>query len=135
MKVLQTLTLRQQKLLIWSFGALTVLLVAWFNWKSQQVDTPTPRQKNVFLVLYNADSRASALSTWPWNGATKTTPRAGVSSWTTLAPDGTLLVLNEFDFAVNRGLKLEIFDQDEDGQKPWSNNVAYWPRGVAQMTR
>ncbi len=132
---LQSLTLGQKKRLIWIFGALTVLVVAWFNWKSQQPDAPMPRPENFFLVQHDADSRPSALSTWPWKNASKTTLRNGVSSWTKTAPDGTLLQLTQFDFAVNRGLKFAIFDQDEDGEKPWSNHVAYWPRGVAQMTR
>ena len=133
--LLQSLTLRQKKLLIWSFGVVIVLFVAWFNWKSQLPDAPAPRPKNVFPVQHDADSRPSALSTWPWKNATKTFVRNGVSSWTITAPDGTLLQLTQFDFAANRNLKFAIFDQDEDAPKPWSNNVAYWPRGVAQMTR
>lgn len=87
------------------------------------------------LAAHDADARPSALTTWPWENAKTSSPHNGVQSWIAKSPDGTLLVLNRFDFATNKTLRLELFDADEDDAKPWDNNVEYWPRGVAQITR
>jgi hypothetical protein len=87
------------------------------------------------LATNDADSRPSALTTWPWPDAQKLEPHKGVTTWTKVAPDGTGLTLIQFDFDRNRNLRFEIFDQDEDDQKVWDNNVEYWPRGVGQITK
>jgi hypothetical protein len=63
------------------------------------------------LATNDADSRPSALTSWPWPSAQKMEPHKGVTTWTKVAPDGTGLTLIQFDFARNRNLSFEIFDQ------------------------
>lgn len=82
-----------------------------------QLDTPAP------------------LAIWPWPKAVKDTPHPGVTHWLdTSSPDGTVLDLFAFDFTANPGLRLEMFDQDEDDDHPFDNKADYFTRGVAQIT-
>jgi len=77
----------------------------------------------------------SKLATWPWPKATKETIHAGVTHWTASDADDTRVELFEFDFKANPALRLELFDQDQDDEKPFDNKVEYAPRGVSQITR
>jgi len=72
---------------------------------------------------------------WPWKGARRKTLAKGVTQTSKVAADGTLLDLWEFDFAANPRLRWEIFDQDEDDEKPFDNHVLYWNRNVARATK
>jgi len=74
-------------------------------------------------------------ASWPWRQALKLTPYHGVTLWTATTQDRTALYLLDFDFAANLKLRLELYDQDEDDDKPLDNNVAYWTRGVGQAAR
>jgi hypothetical protein len=61
---------------------------------------------------------------------TRDEPHPGVIHSFARAADGTELDLLEFDFAANPGLRLELYDQDEDDAYPFDNGVKYWARGV-----
>lgn len=78
---------------------------------------------------------ASKLAVWPWPNAVKQTLRSGVTHWLAHDPDGTTVELLKLDFATNPGLRLELFDQDQDDDRPFDNKVEYAPRGVSQITR
>ncbi len=52
-----------------------------------------------------------------------------------MTADGTDLQLIRFDFAANSQLRFEMYDQDQDGPKPWADHVAYFAMGVAQAAR
>jgi hypothetical protein len=82
-----------------------------------------------------AQDAPSELARWPWRGARQSTLGRGTTHWFAKQQDGTTLDLIEFDFAANPHLRWEIFDQDEDDEKPFDNEVKYFPRGVAQATR
>ncbi|MHB9110386.1 MAG: hypothetical protein ACYDCO_25310 [Armatimonadota bacterium] len=43
--------------------------------------------------------------------------------------------LFEFDFTANHGLRLELYDQDEDDAVPFDDHVDFWPRGVGHVTK
>jgi len=89
---------------------------------------------SVVLLAASPDA-LSPHAAWPWRQAQKLTPYPGVTQWTDTTLDGTALYLLDFDFAANPKLRLELYDQDEDDDKPLDNNVAYWPRGVGQVAR
>ena len=72
---------------------------------------------------------------WPWKSGHVKTLAKGVTQTSKVATDGTLLDLWEFDFAANPRLRWEIFDQDEDDEKPFDNHVLYWNRNVARATK
>ncbi|HLV80139.1 MAG TPA: hypothetical protein VKT32_07630, partial [Chthonomonadaceae bacterium] len=75
------------------------------------------------------------LATWPWPHAVKDHPYSGVTHWLdTSSPDRTVLDLFQFDFQANPALRLEMFDQDQDDDRPYDNKAPYWPRGVGQIT-
>lgn len=77
-----------------------------------------------------ADAPATLTGT-PWPEETEDAPHPGVTRWRSRPDgDGTLAELVCFDFAVNPGLRLEIYDQDEDDAKPFDNSVRFWDRGV-----
>lgn len=129
---------RRKRVFFVIVGALAVLGAFAFNLKQQYLgDIPLEMaaMKLNPLVAHDADSRPSQLTLWPWPNAEKSAPHKGVAAWTKTAPDGTLLRLVQFDFTLNPNLQFEIFDQDEDDEKPWDNNVEYWPRGVGQITK
>lgn len=74
------------------------------------------------------------LCTWPWPNAKPETLHTGMTHWQATSADGTRLELLKFDFAANPRLRLELFDQDEDDEKPFDNRAHFWQRGVGQMT-
>ena len=90
----------------------------------------------LLLRRYNWLTRPSALTTWPWPQARRSTPHRGVTRWLdTSSPDGTSVELIEFDFGVNPGLRLELYDGDEDDTHRLDNKVLYWSRGIGSTTR
>ena len=75
-------------------------------------------------------------ATWPWTYATRTELRRGVTRWFDHSPvDGTTLELFEFDFAAEPGLRLGLYDQDEDDATPHDDKADYFPNGIGQVTR
>lgn len=90
------------------------------------------------MVLYIRAAMLSAPSpatSWPWKGAIRETPHSGVTHWKAVSADGTILHLLDFDFAANPHLRLELYDQDEDDEKPFDNNARISEKGAAQVTR
>lgn len=78
-----------------------------------------------------APDAPATLATDAWHGETKDTPYPGVTRWRSQPDtDGTLAELVCFDFVATPGLRLEIYDQDEDDDKPFDNSVQFWDRGV-----
>ena len=75
------------------------------------------------------------LCRWPWPDAKSEMLRVGVTHWQVTSGDGTRLELLKFDFVANPRLRLEIFDQDQDDEKPFDNRARFWERGVGQITR
>jgi hypothetical protein len=73
----------------------------------------------------------SRYATWPWPSAQRETLGRGITHWLDQSsPDGTTLELFEFDFAANPSLHFEMYDQDENDEKPFNNQVFYWKRGL-----
>jgi hypothetical protein len=91
-----------------------------------------PRRYSATVEQLNAPSR---LAVWPWRGARKSSPHRGVTHWLARDTDDTTVELFQFDFGANPHLRLELFDQDEDDDKPFDNRIDYDPRGVGQITR
>lgn len=110
-------------------GALALVVGTLFVWsKTRLQDGP----KTVSgLPPYAATAPDTS---WPWPGAKTQTLAPGVTQISKVSSDGTMLDLFDFDFGANPRLRWEIFDQDEDDEKPLDNRVAYWNRNVAQMT-
>lgn len=62
--------------------------------------------------------------------------RKGVTRWFDATPkDGTTLELFCFDFAENPQLRFGIYDQDQDDEKPFDDNVDVGKRGVGDIVR
>ena len=74
------------------------------------------------------------LCRWPWPAAPEILHQ-GVTHWQTIASDRTRLELLKFDFGANPRLRLELFDQDQDDEKPFDNRARFWRAAVGQMTR
>lgn len=74
-------------------------------------------------------------ATWPLPGAKKSTPRPGVTHYAVTAPDGTSIDFFDFNFKTNPRLKWEIYDQDENDEKPLDNHVFYAKQSVAGFTK
>ena len=73
---------------------------------------------------------------WPWPGAHETVPFPHVKRFfATFPKDGTKLELFQFDFAKNRNLRFEIYDQDQDDSTPFDDKADYYPNGVGQVTK
>lgn len=90
----------------------------------------------LLLRRYNWLTRPSVLASWPWPQVRRSTPHHGVTHWLdTSSPDGTSVELFEFDFKANPGLRLELYDQDEDDAQPLDNQVFYWSRGLGTVTQ
>jgi len=77
----------------------------------------------------------SPLAAWPWPNVKPDTPHRGVTHWLARSGDGTVVELFDFDFGTNPGLRLELFDQDEDDAVPFDNKTHFWPRGVGHIVR
>ncbi|MBC8136635.1 MAG: hypothetical protein H8F28_12165 [Fibrella sp.] len=78
-----------------------------------------------------APAAPAGLAANDWQRETQDLPHPGVTRWRSQPDsDGTLAELVCFDFASNPGLRLEIYDQDEDDAKPFDNSVQFWERGV-----
>jgi hypothetical protein len=78
----------------------------------------------------------SPQAVWPWPGATRDEPHAGVTHWLDRsASDRTELDLLQFDFTANPRLRLELYDQDEDDPVPLDNGNDYWKMGVGAAAR
>ncbi|HVF09180.1 MAG TPA: hypothetical protein VNA16_00135, partial [Abditibacteriaceae bacterium] len=93
---------------------------------------------NVPLASVQIGARLDApgeLATWPWPNAQQSTPHPGVTHWLARSADGTMLDLLRFDFKANPNLRLELYSQDEDDEKPFDNVVKFWRLGVGQATR
>jgi hypothetical protein len=75
------------------------------------------------------------LAIWPWPGAKQDSPHHGVTHWAARSSDGTTTDLLLFDFSKNPKLRLELYSQDEDDEKPFDNVVKFWRLGVGQATR
>lgn len=113
----------------WAPGTAVLLLVV-AVFLARRYIGPIPIRPGVRL------DAPSPLATWPWRGATRDSPHPGVTHWLDCSsPDGTALDLLGFDFAANPGLRLELYDQDEDDDIPANNEVNFWPRGVGQVAR
>jgi hypothetical protein len=113
-----------RKIVLWSLVPLaavgSVLLVT----KPWAKPTATPAYATV-----------SPMAKWPLPGAKTITLRPGVTHTFARGADGTEIDFLDFDFAVNPKLRFEIFDQDEDDEKPLDNHVLYWNRNVARATK
>jgi hypothetical protein len=73
---------------------------------------------------------------WPWPRAKQLNPHLGVHRWRDASsPDGTTLELIEFNFDENPGLRLELYDQDMDDEKPFDNLADYYPMGIGHATK
>lgn len=108
----------------------TALLLGGGLWAKERYVGPIP------LRWGEALDAPAPLAVWPWPRAVVSTPHAGVTYWKEGSQsDGTGLHLFRFDFDANPGLRLELYDQDEDDARPHDNAVRFWPRGVAQATR
>ena len=110
-------------------GALALVAAGLFVWANRK---PRSRPKSTATAAYAVFAPDTA---WPWPGAKTVTLAPGVTQISKVSSDGTLLDLFDFDFGANPRLRWEIFDQDEDDQKPLDNRVNYWERNVAQMTK
>jgi hypothetical protein len=96
--------------------------------KATPTATPAP-----FRAPLRADpnvAKPSELTSWPWPKIKPDTPHRGVTHWLANLKDGTTLDLMRFDFAVNPGLRFELYSQDQDDDKPWDNVVRWWEMGV-----
>lgn len=80
-------------------------------------------------------SAPSSLAIWPLPHATQESLGHGITHWTSQGNDGTTIDFLDFDFGANPKLRWEIFDQDEDDEKPLDNHVYYWNRNVARATK
>jgi hypothetical protein len=101
-----------------------VLLTSWgvygraANPLPARLDSPTP------------------LARWPWPQAAMDHPHPGVTHWIDRSStNGTVVELFDFDFRRNPGLRLELYDQDEDDRVPYDDRAEFWPKGVGQVTR
>jgi len=74
----------------------------------------------------------SSDAVWPWPGVASESPVRGETHWRKTTSDGTDVELFRFDFAANPRLRFEMYDQDQDAPKPWTDRVAFYDRGVAQ---
>jgi hypothetical protein len=90
-----------------------------------------------FPLQWGAHSDTPApLACWPWSKATIDAPHPGVTHWIDhSSPDGTVVEFFDFDFHQNPGLRLELYDQDEDDQIPYDDHATFWSQGVGQVTR
>ncbi len=76
------------------------------------------------------------LAAWPWPGAQTAELHPGLTRFSLKdTPDGTRLELFELDFSKNPDLRLELYCQDEDDDKPFDGKAKVWERGVGQATR
>ena len=116
----------KRALLILALILAFALALAW--WKLFQHASGLPIQPGL-----RADS-ASPGSAWPWVGRAQVLAR-GAQAWSTTTGDGTLLHLMRFDMAANPRLRFSIWDGDVDDEDARPNLIAYWPRGVAQVTQ
>jgi len=90
----------------------------------------------LLLRRYEWLTKPSVAATWPWPRAVLSKPHRGVTRWVdSSSPDGTVVELIEYDFSANPGLRLELYDQDEDDAQPLDNKVSYWSRGLGTVTR
>ena len=92
-------------------------------------------QREPVPVEQQALDAPSPLTGWPWPGIKREMPSLGMTHWTARSPDGTILHLIEFNFAVNPKMRLALYDQDENDKTPHDNLVTYWSNGVGQVTR
>lgn len=82
------------------------------------------------------DDAQSPQACWPWAPDSRDTPYPGVTRWMNRSPyDGTVAEFYDFDFAANPGLRLELYDQDEDDTNPLNNHTSFWRRGVGKAVR
>jgi hypothetical protein len=104
----------------------------WARVKQKPPDIPVP----LSAVQSIPQNTLSPLAAWPWTAAQRETLPGSVTHWQDRSSsDGTRLELFDFDFGRNPGLRLEIFDQDQDDKMPFDNNALFWQRGVGQITR
>ena len=123
--------------LISAIVVIGVLLLAFGFWRGSYEEDGAPikappRRYSATIEQLNVPSQ---LAIWPWPRAQKDIPHPGVTHYLTRDGDGTTIELFHFDFGINSRLRLELFDQDEDDDKPFDNRVEYDPRGVGQITR
>lgn len=118
---------RKRKLLLSSLLLLAFLIVAgvFFQWRFLG-------STRVWQTGVAADAPAS-LAAWPWPKSKHDQLHRGVTHWYAAQDDGTVVDVFEFDFAANPRLRLELFDQDSDDEKPFDDKARYWERGVAQI--
>lgn len=96
---------------------------------------PTPAPRRAPLHPDPNVLAASQFTSWPWPDAQRDTPHRGVTHYYVRAKDGTTLDLLHFDWKQNPRLRLELYSQDQDDQKPWDNIARYWPMGVGQAIK
>jgi hypothetical protein len=109
--------------------ALFVLCLTVGLWFWQQGKNPFGAPPDTSYTNISPDAK------WPWVGATTKTVALGVTQTTTKTADGTTLDFIDFDFGKNPKLRFEIFDQDEDDEKPLDNRVTLDKRGVIEVAR
>ncbi|MBI2302497.1 MAG: phosphodiester glycosidase family protein [Armatimonadetes bacterium] len=77
---------------------------------------------------------SAARCSWPWPQAVVDAPYPGVThTLDRSSPDHTGVELLEFDRRVNPGLRLEMYDQDEDDAVPFDDHSRYWHLGVGAV--
>lgn len=79
--------------------------------------------------------RPASLAVWPWPKAVRDSPYPGVTHWLdTSSPDGAALDFFDFDLKANPHLHFEIYDQDQDDDRPFDDTADCWPHGVGWAT-
>ena len=116
--------------LLLTIGALALVVGGLFVWSNAQKSVTASSPGGVAAYAVTAPD-----TSWPWPNAKTKELALGVTQTSKVSSDGTMLDLFDFDFGANPKLRWEIFDQDEDDEKPLDNRVNYWNRNVAQMTR
>jgi hypothetical protein len=78
----------------------------------------------------------SPMAHWPWPKARTDSPHPGVTHWIDRSSsDRTIVELFDFDFGKNPGLRLELYDQDQDDRTPFDDKAEFWNRAAGQVTR
>jgi len=113
------------------FALVIVLFVV--HRRSQQ-EEQNAKRGNHFRETVILDANAHQ-AMWPLPHAVQDAPHKGVTHWLDNSPDdGTVVDFFDFDLEKNPGLRLEIYDQDEDDAKPFDNVATYWNHGVGWAT-
>jgi len=118
--------MKHLRLLIISLVGLVALIgLGLFFWQRSIPPAPPPPAPPI----------PSPLVIWHWPLSVKDTPHPGVTHWLDKSStDGTVLDFFDFDFKANPHLRFEIYDQDQDDDKPFDDTADCWPHGVGWAT-